>query len=254
MKRFVQVALLVLGGLGLLQTSLFTDEYLRFVKPGMRWLLIVSGVVLVGLGVLEALAARRRRDAHGAHGAHGAHEAHQDHGGHGHDHSRVPRVAWLLFLPVLSLLFYAPPALGSYTASREPAKVVAVQDDGFDPLPATSPLPITLTEFTQRVQQDRSRAIGKRAVQLTGFVSPAGGGGWYLTRILISCCAADATTLKVRVYGGTTPKADTWVTVTGTWHASGKLGTSSAAVALDARGVKKVRKPTNAYMDALPLG
>lgn len=72
----------------------------------------------------------------------------------------MPRVAWLLFLPVLSLLFYAPPALGSYTASREPAKAVAVQDDDFDPLPATSPLPITLTDFTQRVQQDRSKAIG----------------------------------------------------------------------------------------------
>ncbi|WP_460068372.1 TIGR03943 family putative permease subunit [Streptomyces sp. YKOK-I1] len=244
MKRFMRVALLVLSGLGLLQTALFTDEYLRFVKPGMRWLLVVSGVVLVGLGVLEALSARRR-DGQGARG--------EDHG-HGHDHSRVPRVAWLLFLPVLSLLFYAPPALGSYTASREPAKVVAVEDDGFDPLPATSPLPITLTEFTQRVQQDRSRAIKGRAVQLTGFASPADGGGWYLTRILISCCAADATTLKVRVYGGTTPKADTWVTVTGTWHPGGRLGTSAAAVALDATGLKKVRKPSNAYMDALPLG
>ncbi|WP_340376943.1 TIGR03943 family protein [Streptomyces sp. SS7] len=244
MKRFIRVALLLLSGLGLLQTALFTDEYLRFVKPGMRWLLVVSGVVLVGLGVLEALAARRR-DGQGARG--------EDHG-HGHDHSRVPRVAWLLFLPVLSLLFYAPPALGSYTASREPAKVVAVEDDGFDPLPATSPLPITLTGFTQRVQQDRSRAIKGRAVQLTGFASPADGGGWYLTRILISCCAADATTLKVRVYGGTTPKADTWVTVTGTWHPGGRLGTSSAAVALDAQALKKVRKPSNAYMDALPLG
>lgn len=243
MKRFVRVALLLLSGLGLLQTALFTDEYLRFVKPGMRWLLVVSGVVLVGLGVLEALAARRG-DGQGARG--------EDHG-HGHDHSRVPRVAWLLFLPVLSLLFYAPPALGSYTAAREPAKVVAVEDDGFDPLPATSPLPITLTGFTQRVQQDRSRAIKGRAVQLTGFASPAEGGGWYLTRILISCCAADATTLKVRVYGGTTPKADTWVTVTGTWHPGGRLGTSSAAVALDAHALKKVRKPSNAYMDALPL-
>ncbi|KUN75767.1 TIGR03943 family putative permease subunit [Streptomyces griseoruber] len=252
MKRFMRVALLVLCGLGLLQTALFTDEYLRFVKPGMRWLLIASGVVLVGLGVLEALSARLGRKERGRHEGH--HEGPGEHDGHGHDHSRVPRVAWLLFLPVLSLLFYAPPALGSYTAAREPAKVVAVQDDGFDPLPATSPLPITLTGFTQRVQQDRSRAIKGRAVQLTGFVSPADGGGWYLTRILISCCAADATTLKVRVYGGTPPKADTWVTVTGTWHPGGTLGTSSAAVAVDARSLKKVRKPSNAYMDALPLG
>ncbi|MFJ8112929.1 TIGR03943 family putative permease subunit [Streptomyces sp. NPDC096132] len=247
MKRFAQVALLVLAGLGLLHTSLLTDEYLRFVKPGMRPLLVVSGVVLVGLGVVEALASLSK-ERHGA-----ERERHDPDEGHGHDHSGVPRVAWLLFLPVLSLLFYAPPALGSYTASREPVKAVAVRDDGFDPLPTTSPLPITLTDFTQRVQQDRSRAIKGRAVRLTGFASPAGGDGWYLTRILISCCAADATTLKVRVYGGAVPKADTWVTVTGTWHAAGTLGTSSAVVALDARSVTKVRKPSNAYMDALPL-
>ncbi|MFC4503836.1 MULTISPECIES: TIGR03943 family putative permease subunit [Streptomyces] len=246
MRRFVQVALLVLSGLGLLQTSLFTEEYLRYVKAGMRPLLVASGVLLVVLGVLEAWASWRGEREHG------------EEGGHGHDHSGVPRVAWLLFLPVLSLLFYAPPALGSYTASREPAKVVAtVDDDGFDPLPKTSPLPITLTDFTIRVQQDRSLAIKGRAVRMTGFASPAssaGGGGWYLTRIVVSCCAADAATLKVRVYGIAMPKADTWVTVTGVWHAGGKLGTSSGAVALDARGLEQIRKPSNSYMDAVPLG
>ncbi|MCX5368804.1 TIGR03943 family protein [Streptomyces sp. NBC_00103] len=296
MRRFVQVGLLALGGLGLLHTSLFTDEYLRYVKEGMRPLLVASGVLLLVLGVAEAWAApppeEHGESGHGdqGHGGQGHGEsghdvsghghvdpareehgdmgrAHEEHGrvglareghghqGHGHDHSRVPRVAWLLFLPVLSLLFYAPPALGSYTASREPAKAVAVQDDAFDPLPATSPLPITLTDFTQRVQQDRSRAIRGRAVVMTGFVTPAPGkqDGWYLTRIIVNCCAADASSVKVLVRGIAAPKADTWVNVTGTWQGSGTLGTSSAAVALDARGVQQVRKPSNAYMDAVPL-
>ncbi|WP_230196947.1 TIGR03943 family putative permease subunit [Streptomyces coriariae] len=256
MRRFVQVGLLVLGGLGLLHTSLFTDEYLRYVKEGMRPLLVASGVLLLVLGVAEAWAAPpTEEDGESGHGhVSPAREGH-GHEGHGHDHSRVPRVAWLLFLPVLSLLFYAPPALGSYTASREPAKAVAVQDDAFDPLPATSPLPITLTDFTQRVQQDRSRAIRGRAVVMTGFVTPAPGkqDGWYLTRIIVNCCAADASSVKVLVRGIAAPKADTWVNVTGNWRGSGTLGTSSAAVVLDARGVQKVRKPSNAYMDALPL-
>ncbi|MEU5767181.1 TIGR03943 family protein [Streptomyces asoensis] len=240
MRRFVQVGLLLLAGLGLLHTSLFTDEYLRFVKEGMRPLLVASGLLLVALGVAEAWAAPPETE----------------HAGHGHDHSGVPRVAWLLFLPVLSLLFYAPPALGSYTASREPAKAVAVQEDAFDPLPATSPLPITLTDFTMRVQQDRSLALRGRAVVMTGFVSPAARGqdGWYLTRIVVSCCAADASSVKVLVQGVAAPKADTWVNVTGTWHGSGTLGTSSAAVSLTARAVTEVAKPSNSYMDALPLG
>ncbi|MEU0676091.1 TIGR03943 family protein [Streptomyces sp. NPDC006172] len=263
-KRFAQAGLLALSGLGLLQTSLLTDAYLRYVKEGMRPLLIVSGAVLVVLGAVEAWSAwraRARRDDDHGHAPHGQDDGdthgHEGEGAHGHDHSGVPKVAWLLFLPALSLLFYAPPALGSYTAARETPKAVAVVDeDGFDPLPATSPLPITLTDFTQRVQQDTKRAIKGRTVRMTGFVTPAGdgGGSWYLTRILLSCCAADAQSVKVRVYGVQAPKADSWVTVTGAWHAEGALGTSSAAVALDARGVEKVERPTNGYTDALPIG
>lgn len=165
----------------------------------------------------------------------------------------MPRVAWLLLLPALSLLFYAPPALGAYTASRQPAKVVA-ERDGFDPLPRTSPLPITLTDFTTRVQQDRSLAIKGRTVQMSGLVTPvAGGGSWDLTRIIISCCAADAQSVKVRIYGSTVPPADTWVSVTGNWHPGGKLGTRSAPVAVDAQTVKRIRKPSNGYQDALPF-
>ncbi|MFF2213043.1 TIGR03943 family putative permease subunit [Streptomyces antibioticus] len=246
MKRWVTAGLLALGGLGLLRTSLFTEEYLRYVKEGMRPLLVASGVLLVLLGTAEAVAAWRGRGA----------DRTGSGGGHDHDHSGVPRVAWLLVLPALSLLFYAPPALGSYTASREAPKAVAVvAEDGFDPLPAASPLPITLTDFTQRVQQDTTRAIKGRTVLMTGFVTPAeGGDGWYLTRILLSCCAADAQSVKVRVYGPAAPEADTWVTVTGTWHADGTLGTSSAAVALDAASVRKAARPSNGYTDALPLG
>ncbi|MFF8195064.1 TIGR03943 family putative permease subunit [Streptomyces bobili] len=243
MRRFVQVGLLVLSGVGLLRTSLFTEAYLRYVKEGMRPLLIASGVLLILLGLAEAWSAWRS-----------AGRPETDGDGHGHDHSGVPRVAWLLFLPALSLLFYAPPALGSYTASREAPKAVAVvAEDGFDPLPATSPLPITLTDFTQRVQQDEARSIEGRTVRMTGFVTPADGGGWYLTRIMLSCCAADAQSVKVRVYGVEAPKADTWVTVTGTWHTQGTLGTSSAAVALDGRTVGKIERPVNGYTDALPL-
>ncbi|MFJ6982608.1 MULTISPECIES: TIGR03943 family putative permease subunit [unclassified Streptomyces] len=265
--------MLALCGVGLLRASLLTDAYLRYVKEGMRPLLIASGVLLVGLAVAEAVSAWRARgrgpggshlgegagdqgaDGHEDEGHGGDGHGHGGEGADGHDHSSVPRVAWLLFLPALSLLFYAPPALGSYTAARESPKAVAVvAEDGFDPLPATSPLPITLTDFTQRVQQDEKRAIRGRTVLMTGFVTPADGDSWYLTRIMLSCCAADAQSVKVRVYGVEAPKADTWVSVTGTWHAEGTLGTSSAAVALDGAAARKIPRPSNGYTDALPLG
>ncbi|MFD7481208.1 TIGR03943 family putative permease subunit [Streptomyces mirabilis] len=250
MKRPLQVTLLVLSGLGLLHASLFTDLSLRFVKEGMRPMLVASGVLLLVLGVAEAWSSQKpvSDDAADSH----SHDHGQD-DGHGHDHSTVPRIAWLLFLPALSLLFYAPPALGAYTAAREAPKAVAEQRY-FDPLPATSPIPLTLTQFTSRVQQDHKRDIGGRSVRMTGFVTPdKGADGWYLTRIIFTCCAADAQSVKVRIHGAAALPANTWVTVTGTWHPGGTLGTSSAPAALDARTVKKVAKPVNAYTDALPL-
>ena len=249
MKRPVQTLLLALTGFGLLHASLFSDLYLRYVKEGLHPLLITSGVLLLLLGLASA-ALDRGRDGHVGGVEHDAHgEAH----GHGHDHSIAPRIAWLLFLPALSLLLYAPPALGAYTASRANDKAVKEQKR-FDPLPATSPLPLTLTQFTTRVQQDPERAIKGRSVEMTGFVTPdKQGGGWYLTRIIFTCCAADSQSVKVRMYGTPAPPADAWVAVTGNWHPHGALGTRSAEPALDVRGTRRISPPVNAYTDDLPL-
>jgi hypothetical protein len=263
-KRPLQALLLLLSGLGLLHATLLTDHYLRYVKKGMYPLLVASGALLLVLAAAEAWSLWTQRgtgdrerherahahdlggDDHDLRGENDEHGEGLDHGddnghSHGHDHS-------------------APPAIGAYTASREPPKAVTITGQGdFDPLPRTSPLPMTLTDFTRRVQQDRARSIDGRTVQLTGFVSPdketAGGkgdGGWYLTRVIFSCCAADAQFVKVRVHDTPAPPADTWVTLTGTWHRAGTLGTGSAAAAVDAHGIKKVPRPYNDYTDGLP--
>ncbi|MGW7253775.1 TIGR03943 family putative permease subunit [Streptomyces sp. NPDC054834] len=239
MKRTVQALLLVLTGLGLLHAALFTDLYLRYVKEGLGPPLIASGVLLLLAGLAGAATREEGRD-HGH--------------AHGHDHSAAPRIAWLLFLPALSLLLFAPPALGAYTASRANDKPVQA-GKRFDPLPDTpAPLPMTLTDFTARVRQDPRQDIRGRSVRMTGFVTPAGqGGGWYLTRIIFTCCAADSQSVKVRMYGTPALPANTWVAVTGTWHPHGTLGTGSAPAALDVHRVQGVPQPVNAYTDDLPL-
>ncbi|MGA5322188.1 TIGR03943 family putative permease subunit [Streptomyces seoulensis] len=246
MRRLAQTALLALIGAGLLHTALFTDLYLRYVKEGLRPVLIASGVVLLLLATVNAVLDLRADPE--SHEHHGHHE-------HGHDHAHAPKVAWLLALPALSLLLYAPPALGAYTAAHSNGKPVATTPrERFPALPATSPLPLTLTGFTQRVQQDPTRAIKGRQVQLTGFVTPAGaGGGWYLTRIIFTCCAADSQTVKVRVHGPDAPPANTWLAVTGTWHPAGRLGTKTAEAALDVTETHPIAQPVNAYTDDLPL-
>ncbi|RPF31391.1 MULTISPECIES: TIGR03943 family putative permease subunit [unclassified Streptomyces] len=239
MKRHAQVLLLVLTGLGLLHAALFSDLCLRYVKEGLRPLLIASGVLLLLLGLAGAALDRAAPEA----------DAHA----HGHDHSTAPRIAWLLFLPALSLLLYAPPALGAYTASHANNKAVP-KAQRFDPLPATVPLPMTLTDFTARVQQDGEQAIKGRSIRMTGFVTPAGqGGGWYLTRIIFTCCAADSQSVKVRMYGTSVLPANTWVAVTGTWHPKGTLGTKSATAALDVHRTERISPPVNAYTDDLPI-
>lgn len=251
MKRPLQLLLLALTGTGLLHAALFTDLYLRYVKEGLRPLLIVSGILLLLLALAGAVLDRGHTEdpGHGHGHGHGDGHAH----GHGHSHSRAPGIAWLLFLPALSLLFHAPPALGAYTAEHSNNKAVK-ERKAFDPLPATSPLPMTLTDFTTRVQQDRTQAVKGRTIEMTGFVTPAGrGDGWYLTRIIFTCCAADSQSVKVRMYGTRTPPADTWLSVTGTWHPRGALGTKSAEAALDVHSTKPIAPPVNAYTDDLPL-
>ncbi|WP_030811525.1 TIGR03943 family putative permease subunit [Streptomyces sp. NRRL F-2799] len=250
MRRLAQTALLALIGAGLLHTALFTDLYLRYVKEGLRPVLIASGVVLLLLAAVNACLDLRR-----SHEPHEPHDPHEHAQSHGHDHSTAPKVAWLLALPALSLLLYAPPALGAYTAAHSNGKPVATTPkERFPALPPTSPLPLTLTGFTQRVQQDPTLAIKGRQVQLTGFVTPAGSGGaWYLTRIIFTCCAADSQTVKVRVHGPDAPPANTWLAVTGTWHPAGRLGTKTADAALDVQETHPIAQPVNAYTDDLPL-
>ncbi|NUR25151.1 MAG: TIGR03943 family protein, partial [Catenulispora sp.] len=70
MRRPLQITLLVLSGIGLLHIALFTDLYLRYVKEGMRPLLVASGVLLILLGVADAVL-YGRRDKHEEHAPHG---------------------------------------------------------------------------------------------------------------------------------------------------------------------------------------
>lgn len=228
----MQALVLLLVGVGVLRITLFGDLYLRYVKEGLRPFLISAGVLLV----LTALAGLRDRAP--------AHAEHDDH--HGHDHSSAPRVAWLLVPPALAMLAFAPPALGSYTAQRESAKRTSAESPGtkprFAPLPKShGPVPMTLTEYLERSGGDPAGLRG-RTVTMTGFATPDRR-GWELTRLVVSCCAADSQSLKVRVRGAPAPPADQWVTVVGT---AGKSG------ALKVTDLKRISQPPNPYMDAVP--
>ena len=248
MRRYGSCLLLVLVGAAVLRISLFSELYLRYVQAGLRPYLVVSGAVLVLLGSAMAVV---RRTTHDEDDDHEDHDAHDDHDDHGHHHGPAgPRVAWLLTLPALALLLFPPPALGSYSAGREAAQQAAQGVGSFPALPAGNPVELTLGQFSSRAIYDSGRSLTGRTVRMTGFVTHGDDGTWYLTRLLVTCCAADATTSKVEVRGAAdgAPPVDTWVTVTGVWHPKGKLGTDGAwPPVVDASAVRQVKQPADPY-------
>jgi uncharacterized repeat protein (TIGR03943 family) len=107
---------------------------------------------------------------------------------------------------------------------------------------------LTLGEYTARAIYDSGKSLTGRTVRMTGFVTRGDNGTWYLARLLITCCAADASTYKIQITGADAPVNDTWVTVTGTWHPKGKLGSDEAwPPVLDSTSVQKVKEPANPY-------
>ncbi|MEV4580380.1 TIGR03943 family protein [Nonomuraea jabiensis] len=140
----------------------------------------------------------------------------------GHEHGEGSRAAWLLMAPAAAIVLIAPPALGSYAVQRNeldshmpPPTIV---DADTTPLESGRVNVLSMGEFASRAWADPSRSPAGKTVRLTGFVVPsARKNEWYLTRMRISCCAADALTMKVAVTGVPAPKTDTWVRVTGAW-------------------------------------
>ncbi|MBK3630143.1 TIGR03943 family putative permease subunit [Streptomyces asoensis] len=218
MNRQSQAAVLFLLGAALLHAGT-TDLYLRYVKAGLRPLLLAAGAILVVTALATALYERRRSrrppagDSAGDHAAEEGH-AHGPAEGHGH---REPRVSWLLVLPLLALILVAPPALGSYSATRTGT---ALQEPlAYPALPAEDPLPLSVVDYAGRAVYDHGRTLTGREVRLTGFVALDHDGTPYLVRMALNCCAADAQPVKVGLTGAIPPvlQPDTWLTVTGTY-------------------------------------
>jgi uncharacterized repeat protein (TIGR03943 family) len=255
-RRYGPAVLLLLTGAAVLRISLFSQLYLRYVQEGLRPYLIVSGAVLVLLAAASAFAGRPGAAEHEDHSDHSDDSDDSDHSGdhgdHGHSHGAAgPRVAWLLTLPALALLLFPPPALGTYSAEREAAQRAAQGVGTFPALPSGDPVTLTLAEFSSRAIYDSERSLKGRTVRLTGFVTRDDDGTWYVTRLLVTCCAADATTSKVEVRGSAAadvPDTGAWVTVTGSWQPEGKLGTDAAwPPVVTAERVRRVAQPANPY-------
>jgi putative membrane protein len=213
-NRQAQAVVLFLVGWAVLIAS-STDLYLRYVKAGLRPLLLAAGIVLIVAAIAtiwyevrQARATRENQERE--------HHLDLDVDRRGHAH-REPRISWLLVLPLLALTLVAPPALGSYSAMREGTGLQPPW--GFLTLPASDPLQLTVVDYAGRAAYDHGRSLGDRRVKITGFIALDGSGAPYLTRMVLSCCAADAVPIKVGLSGQIPPilQPDAWFEVIGTY-------------------------------------
>jgi uncharacterized repeat protein (TIGR03943 family) len=244
MRRDVQAIILILVGGAVLRITI-GDTYLNYVKEVMQPWLLLSGGALVALGVLALIdSLRKGRAADDEPTPHDEPHEHDD--GHGHGHGG-PRAAWLLLLPVLAIFLIAPPALGAFSAARGTANAATSQEAKAPPLPAGDPVPMSVAEYVGRAVWDDGLTLDGRTVEMTGFVTPDPEGGWWLSRMAVACCAADAIPSRVKVLEAPDLPANTWVTITGRWVPGGGTKNETAIPFVEVLTLDEVPQPKNPY-------
>jgi uncharacterized repeat protein (TIGR03943 family) len=248
-RRNVAGLVVVFVGAAVVQLAT-SNTYLRYVKPGMRWMLLAAGAILIVLAVADVLADTRKKPAAEVEaGTANAAEVHES-GGDGHGHHGLPRAAWLLLIPVFALLVVDPPALGADAAQRQSpvaAKPIAPKGHSWlaDSAQGDVPVQLAVRDYAVWAVWEKDSMKG-RNFQLTGFVTPGKNGVWYVSRIGLTCCVADGTAFMVEARGQAAPPKNQWVTVTGEWAEPTKRSDGDVA-ALTITGVRPVTAPANPY-------
>lgn len=176
-----------------------TGEYASLVKKSMRPWLWLAGATVTGMAVWTLLQQRRDRGAGVV-----------VHGG-------IATVGALLLIPMLVLLTVPTPSSGVYLAGRSRgAAAPAAGATDLGPLPEGDVVGIRVDDYVIRtVFKEPSPMVG-RSFRVIGFVANVPGEQqWYLTRMKVSCCVADALSYRVRAVGAQPLADNTWVEVTG---------------------------------------
>ena len=241
MSREAENTLLLLVGIA---TAMITigGAFTRYVKPSMLPWLGLTAAVVIGLALVAMAVDIRRGAAHGDHG---------DHGPHG-DHTHRGSVAWLLLLPIVVLIFIAPPAL---RPQAFPPSVTAVSTDvlrrEFPPIPDGRAPEVAVPEVMVRAAQDTAGTLDNRLITVVGFTLREAD-GVDLGRVAIVCCAADARLARIHLRGPAAAEAaalpdETWVRVEGTVITGSADGDSTSIPTLEVAKVTPIDEPANTY-------
>ena len=266
MRREVQAVVFILLGAVLLKLVI-SGEYLNYVQSLLKFPLVATGVLLIGFGVLgfardwrgrAAVERSRERASEARVRTHGPGAVITDADDDQHDHSEEEShnhgsdghgVGWLWVLPIFVLVLVPPPALGSFAAERGAATVPKPPKSvEYTALSGAGPVSLEVHDYARRAVWDDGRTLTGRTVELSGFVTPHSGGAWYLTRMKVNCCAADARPYQVEIIDSPVRTVrDQWVKVTGTWVPSKSEHRWEAVPLLKAATVNGIPTPAQPY-------
>ncbi|MEJ7647668.1 MAG: TIGR03943 family protein [Nakamurella sp.] len=248
-KEAQSVVVMLLGGL--MVSITVTGRFTAYVRPGFGPLLLIGGIALILLAVVSLIPSFRKDPAPAAPSgdlsgsesmtapdrlSHNENPASVESQAHGHDHSRS-RAPWLMLAPVIVLLVLAPPPLGAESLNRTAqsrasaggpqraatpvgADLTRSASAGPSTVPGGSTLPapgsLTLQEFVLRAVSgfEDQYSVTDAPTTVIGFIAPSIDGSrdrYTIGRMFISCCAADATAVRINVEGQPPFAAGTWV-------------------------------------------
>lgn len=258
MKRDDAGLLVAAVGLFALVVGL-TDMINRYLRPSMKTWIVLSGLVLTGLGA--AVLATGWWDRRYA-----PRTDHLD--GHDHtddyQHHRYSWVGWLLAVPIAFAIVVNPGALGSYAVGRQTStRILASLDFDLEAHLRTHSYGGQAAELNvaqvQIAAADRDQAplLAQTPISVEGFVvnqdRPAD--GFLLARIMVGCCAGDGypLTVEVRGYDGPPLDDDQWVRVRGTLdlratEANQTEDDLDGQAVLNAGAVKRIHQPSEPYL------
>lgn len=244
MSSRTQAFILLLFG-GALTRLAFSDDLLRYVRPAARIWVLLAGIAILTVAIWSLVASLRAEGAY-LDDADDAGEPGRAVGAHGH--GLATKTAWFVLAPVIVILVVSPPALGSFSAARETSQVPQPARVDFPPLPTGDPVSVSMLNFATRVIWDDGRTVQNRRVRLTGFVLGTNPQGYVMTRLVITCCAADAQPVNVEVVDpGARFAVNSWTEVIGTY--AGVSPQSKTLPLLKAEQIRPVKQPANPYDD-----
>ncbi len=230
MNLRTQACILVAFGLALVRLA-SGDHLLLYVNPSSRAWVLTAGVALFLVG-LASIGGPLVRDA-------------------GLDRwERTRALGWTLLAPIAVVVLVAPPALGSFTAVHSRPIAVKPSAADYPALSGTGTVELTTLDFISRALSQHGHTVAGHRVRVTGFALRPTDGGFVLSRLVITCCAADAAPVVIDVVTDQpAPRRDQWVTVVGTFAGVDAASNGSAApvVRLAAESIEPIAAPVDPY-------